>query len=448
MQHSQTFQFPKPTSLSSITPNLEVLKVLKDFKDGESNDEGEEEEPTGSGDPKAKVTEEVAAIVSKFKPIEGEDTDENDDDSTEDNEFEEPEEKPAKSAKPPKPLTERKPNTEEDGGEAGAGIEGLADIDFASVANFLSEKGLIVDIPEGFPVDEVNPSNFFELINHSLTKKASEKYDEGFTAARESIASALSVPVLDLVNFQLENANVTEEEVKAYMQGILYQEEIALLDPTDPIDAETIIRQYLQGSGDYTAEEIDGEVADLKETKKLESRATTYKPKLEYRVEQIKNSQIQERKRIADYEQRVHAEFMTALGQVLSKGVVGDVKLGKQEAEKVYSIFATDKVPVQVRGGKRVEMGYINHLIHNNMYGKERNLENLILATIILEGGKEQLRKYFAEPVRKEEITKFRSQGAASGGTNPTFKSGGKSQQSKPVTLEEKRKQFFQRKLV
>jgi hypothetical protein len=277
----------------------------------------------------------------------------------------------------------------------------------------LQEKGLIVEIPEGFPIEDVRADNFWELINHNFNKRSEETFSTGYDAARNDIASGLLPEVLEMVNFQLENPNITPEEVKLHIEHIFYQKDIANLDPTDPIEAETIIRQYLSGSGDYTTQEVDELVKEAKDLNRLEHRANQFKPKLEARLRQEVQRKQQERQELLDIEASNHEAFLAKVRGILDKGDINGVPLGSEEKSKLWGIFSNNRIPVPVPGGKTVEMGYMNFLVAKNMYSKEANYDNLLLAALILEGGTKALEKYVSAPAIKKEVTAFKTQAAS-----------------------------------
>ena len=435
--------FPKPVLTKATdffsgggvppAPIPEALDVLSKYKSDEPEETVEEEEVTGASDTPAYLKGDpgIDALLSKYTPDEEEDAEEKPAPKSEVKPTEKPTEKTSE-----KPLEENEPT------EIVENTEFVA-ADFASVANMLQEKGLIVEIPEGFPIEDVRADNFWELINHNFNKKTEETFSTGYDAARNDIASGLLPEVLEMVNFQLENPNITPEEVKLHIEHIFYQKDIANLDPADPIEAETIIRQYLTGSGEYTTQEVDDLIQEAKDLNRLEHRANQFKPKLETRLRQEVQRKQQERQEILDMEAANHQNFLTKVRGILDKGDINGVPLGSEEKSKLWGIFSNNRIPVPVPGGKTVEMNYMNFLVAKNMYSKEANPDNLLLAALILEGGTKALEKYISAPAIKKEVTAFKSQ-AASG----TFRSAPAAQPtSSKATTKPDSKSFFSRQL-
>ncbi len=424
----QQLTFPKPTLAKGDffsgggippAPIPEALDVLAKYPSSEPGEAvtdivdnvdpiGDTNEPTYlNGDPKIK--EGIDDLLGKYKAS--------------DDVIDEPAPKPKaveKTTEKSEKSKEAEVTADDDDFEPAAPVApALTSTEFveptanlAEVANMLQEKGLIVEIPEGFPIEDVRPDNFWELINHNFNKKAEETFSTGYDAARKEIASGLSPEVLEMVNFQLENPNITSDEVKLHIEHIFWQKEISQLDPSSAIDAETIIRQYLAGSGEYTSVEVDEMVQEAKDLNRLEQRASQFKPKLELRLQQEAQRKQQERSQILEMEDANHQSFLSKVRGILGKGDINGIPLGNEEKSKLWGIFSNNKIPVPVPGGKTVEMGYMNFLVAKNMYAKDANFDNLMLAALILEGGPGALEKYVSAPAIKKEVAAFKSQAA------------------------------------
>lgn len=408
-------------------PTPDVLAVTDKYKQVFEPDET----PPGDDPAQPKITtpvsdkstEEVSSITDKYKadapPVEAV-------------------EKPAfVNADEPKPEIV----TPEQGSAPSEGVAGsddsISQIPFHEVANMLQEKGLIVDIPEGFPITDVNKDNIWELIDHNITKRVVEEFDSGYEAARTDLVKSVTSETLDILNFQLTNPNASPEEVKYHIQSVVYAREIGDLDPTDPMEAEVIIRQYLEVGN--TQEEIDFQVAEAKELGKLEQRATMYKPKVEQRAQEQVAQSRQRQQQIVQLDAQRHEAFMAKVDNILKNNKILGVEIGQAERADIRGILANNRVPVPINGGQTVELGLFDYLARKNMYAADGNVENVMLASLVLKHGAKALEKYIAAPVQKEAARKFASQQASgsfsaapAAARNPT-----------PVSLEDKRKRFF-----
>jgi hypothetical protein len=239
----------------------------------------------------------------------------------------------------------------------------------------------------------------------------------------------------------MTNPNSTAEDVKEHINYIFWQKDIQALDPTDPTDAEYIVREFMKNT--HTTVEIEQELEDAKTFGRLTQKAEMYKPKLVAKIQNDLNTKVARQQQVLDMENQLQADFITKVKQVLDKGSVNNIPLGNEERSKLWGIFNSTKIPVPVPGGKTVEMGYINYLIAKKMYAQDstpEDMDSLLLAALILEGGTKVLNKYIAAPAIKQEVAKFRTQGASGGfRSTPTPT---KTQETKGAKLG-----FFDRKL-
>lgn len=317
-------------------------------------------------------------------------------------------------------------------------------VDFGTVANYFADKGLINEVPEGFDVTNVTAENFWELVDHNIKRRDDQTYAEAAEATRKDLSARLSPISIDLLNWQLANPNSTDEDVRIYMEQMLYNDSISQLEPTDLNDAETIIREFKRMEG-WGTQEIEDEIADLKTLNKLEARAQQCKPKLLQRQKAEQDKRTAEAQRIQQADEATHKQLMARVYQMLDSGKINEVPFNNEEKGKIAGILSNNRVPVKVNGGKVVELGYFDWLARKNMDPQTGNLENLALAALILEGGAKVLERYFKGPAQKAEAQKFASQVA--GGK---FKSSGTPSQSRPPQTPSvaERKAVFHRSLT
>lgn len=453
-------EFPKPIQLGStsvptdlLTPANTVIDLLKQYSDPNSDqsdddtasvEESKQTNPTSHIAQSPKDVNFVGELLNKYQNNTPEDTDTDDDEPTPSTK--EPVANDAPSAdtnsnvNPKKEVTVEKPGVNATTEEITAWAKSVP---FHEVANMLHESGVIIDIPEDFPVEDVNAENFQNLVNHNIRVVGEEKFNEGYKTAQEQLINALSPSAYEIVRFQLENPNVDEEELKIHIESILYQQDIASLDPNDLVDAEVIVRQHLSNTLPPNA--IEEEIALAKQHGFLTQRANTYKPLLEQRVHQLNKQKAQERENMVKAEQQAYNFFLEKAQDVLKGGKIHGVDIGYEDRNKLWSFLNTTKVPVPVPGGKNVDMAYPHYLLAKNIYGKDANVENLLFATMILEGGLDAVKKYLAIPVKKEEVIKFRSKSEKGIFKSSTPNPEGGNQN--PTKVEEKKKAFFSQPL-
>jgi hypothetical protein len=336
---------------------------------------------------------------------------------------------------PAEPVVPAEPTTTEPATATEEEISTSA-VPYHIIAETLREKGIISDIPEDFPVDGVNETNFVELVEHNVNKS----FNSGYEAAFTDLPGALTPETFEIVRFQLANPNASPQDVRQFTDNVLYSRDISELDPADPYDAETIVRQYLAVDND--AEEVEAQIADYKEIKKLEQWAAKYKPKVEQRAQQEIHAAKQKQMAIVQQDNAMHQEFMAKVDTVLKSGKLLGVDISAKDKARLNAIVSQNRVPVPVNGGGTAELGFAEYLLRANMYGREGKTENLLMALLVLEGGAAVVEK-LAAPVKKEAALKFEAQKAK--GTFSAAPAAQTLSQHKPKPLEERRKAFFSR---
>jgi hypothetical protein len=413
MQH-QTLTFPKASTVSTSdffsgitpTPTPSILETLDKYKTDAPN-EGEpfiDNPDSPPLDPSDTITptQDIVNLVDKYKAAPAAPT--ADASKNEPTPTAPPAQTPAQAPVAPE-IVQDAPAIEASESSSDSDIAGVP---LHEVANFLQEKGLIVDLPEGFDPGNLTQDNFWDLVSFNVEKKAAEEFDTGYETARKDITNVVSEETLEILNYQLMNPNASEDEVRVHIQQVMYVRDIKDLDPSDPADAEIIIRQYL--SSDHTPEQIEQELRDAKEMGRLEVRANMWKPILEQRANATLQQKRQRQLQTLQQDQQMHQAFMDKLDGVLKKNKIHGVDLSQEDLAKIRGIFANNRIPVQIGGGKTAELGLMDFLVRKNMYSPEGNVENLALAALILENGPKALEKYIANPVRKAETIKFASQ--------------------------------------
>lgn len=306
------------------------------------------------------------------------------------------------------------PNIE--GADDGSGEEEV--LDFAQVANLMQEKGFISEIPSTVDPGNLTIESFWEVVNHNLELKSVEEYAKGQKAGVNDLAAKMSPATVQIMQFNLDNPNATDEDTYNFVENIVYADSISKLDASNIYDAEVIIRQYLLASGEFSDAEIDSEIDSYRELDKLEAKAQALKPKLELRLKQQKEQRERAAAEVRQRETAIENHFLSRADAILKKGEIKGIPLGDEEKNLIMGVLATNNVPVQVKGGRQVEMGYLDHLTRKHRYTEEGNLEGLMLAILIMEGKDEAIKKHYATPVAKAEAAKF-----VQAAKNSTFKS-------------------------
>ena len=280
------------------------------------------------------------------------------------------------------------------------GVE-ITDDNASDIANVLLSLGHISEIPEDIDADNFGAKELKKLLSYrdnQLTSKISKDTSE---YERKRIIGKFNPLVQELASYNLDNPNADEEDIIEYLESITNVNRITSLDPTK--DAERIVREYYKSAG-FSTSETSEKIDDLVTLNKLEKEAIKVKPKLDAQAQQIVQAKHQQTQQIKEYEENLYKDLEFKTVETLNTGKIGGIDITREEAQIIYNSLMNNEVPVILKG-KQVEMGYLEALIMREKH--QGNLENVMLATLILNGGKEAINKFFAKEAKNEELERL-----------------------------------------
>jgi hypothetical protein len=265
---------------------------------------------------------------------------------------------------------------EEDQEEQEEEEESDAEDGVAGIANYLSENGLIKDVPKDIDLEDFKRDDFLKLMQHNVDL-------EGKT--------------------NLDNPNADEADIHSYVSSLMYSEDITKLTPEN--DAEKIVREYYK-SIDWDKQAVDNKVIQLVELDALQSEAKTLKPKLDVKATKIANEKAQHAQAIKDYDLSLQEQLRERVTNTLDTGKLNGVELSEEQAQFLYAATMNDDTPVTIKG-KRVEMGFAEALIRNAKYNPKSNMEDLMLGLLVIQGGKTAIEKFYKKQAKTEIAKEF-----------------------------------------
>lgn len=285
--------------------------------------------------------------------------------------------------------------------ELGKPIINEENLDVASVANFFYDNEILKGIPEGFDTNNLNLDTLKELVAFNIEQEGSDKFNLGIEEGQNNILNRISDSAYDVIRYSLGNPNTDDEDVKNYMAELVYGSSIDRLSPEIPSDAETIVRQYYQGIGDHSHDEIDSIIEGIKASGSLEKQAGVFKPKLKARIDKQKLEHDDYIIKVKAAEEHAHKQHLQKVRKVLENGIDG-LKLEISDKNTVWAALANNNVIVPVAGNKKAQLGYLESLLYKHRYTDTGNTENLILATLILEGKGDLIKKHYLKNIKAE----------------------------------------------
>ena len=134
------------------------------------------------------------------------------------------------------------------------------------------------------------------------------------------------------------------QDLKGLFQALAATEQVRELDPNDDYDQELIIRNFLQARGE-DAEDIEEEIATLRDLGSLEKKAKQYKPKLDQMQEQIVHAQLAEQEQRRQQQEQAAGAYIQNVFEALRPGEISGMKLDKKTQAFLYSGLVQPQYP-------------------------------------------------------------------------------------------------------
>lgn len=290
------------------------------------------------------------------------------------------------------------------GGSSEEIMEGVTDDNAPDIANALSSLGYISEIPEGVDLENFTSKDLKAVLDYRDSKILEAATNDVAINERRRIVGKLNPILQEAASFNLDNPNADEADILEYIESMTNVSRITSLDPEK--DSEKIVREYYKASG-FNTEDINEKLADLVQLDKLTKEATRVKPMLDDKAQSIIQAKNEQVKKIQEFEEQLQQDLHQRTLTTLNAGKIGGIDISREEASYVYNSLMNNEVPVMVKG-KQVEMGYLEALIMKQKYeGTPESLENVMLASLVLAGGKEAINKFFAKQAKTEQVEKI-----------------------------------------
>lgn len=291
-------------------------------------------------------------------------------------------------------------------------LEGLEEI-APVLASILHQKGHITELPEGVDAENFGAEDFWKTVEHNINKTAENKFVEGIQYEQKRLVEKLPNLAQDVLAYSLGD-NLDDEDVFSYMQSLVQSKELTSLNPETPGDAERIVTEYYKQAG-WKPEEISTKVNDLIQREALQGEAVFLKPKLDEQATRIAQEKVQQQRQLEEYDKKMQKDLETRVSSLLSTGKINEVPLTREEVSFLYNAAVNNEIPVRVKGGKQVEMGFAEYLVRKHKYSQEGNLQNMLLGLLVMEHGTEAIEKFVAKKARTKEVNEYTRQMKFSG---------------------------------
>lgn len=265
---------------------------------------------------------------------------------------------------------------------------------FLDTINELTTAGIIEEAYEGFDPDvEPTPEILTKLLEHNLELRDRKTLGD--------FVESVSPLTQRILSYDLNKG----ENLEGFLRTIIEENNIKSLKVENEYDREKIVRLWYNDE-DYTPEEIEEKIEELKASSLLEKEASRIKPKLDARAEAIAKKEEESQAALRKMEIQREEQFFNKVEQLVSTGKVGNLNLSKETAQKVMTLLLLNDVKVRLPQGKEVKMNYLDAEIMRHKYSSQGNPELLIQAAYLL-SDPEGFYKQFANAAKTEEVNKF-----------------------------------------
>ncbi len=272
--------------------------------------------------------------------------------------------------------------------------------EYVNIANSLADNifGGNLKPYEGFD-DTTEPT--LEVISKLIAHNVDLAKDE---AIQDFYTNDISPVTQRIIDFDLEAKD--PDEILSFMRVLVEENNIKTLSLENEFDQEKIVRTWFQNEN-WTREEVDEKVADLKTAGLLSKEATRIKPKLDQKTEEVAKKKEEGIREMKAMEQTRRQNFLGKVQNTLKTQKIGEVALTTEETKRLTAIMDSNPISVSLPNGSKTEMPYLEALIAYNRFSEKGDVETLALAALLLSDRKsfdEKYKRMFENKVTNEFV--------------------------------------------
>lgn len=264
------------------------------------------------------------------------------------------------------------------------------------------------------PLPEYTTEELWEVIDLNLEHKQKEVAEQVPVEFFEALPPEFQTAFTYLENLRGAKGGYTPQDVQHILKVVTQAVNITNLDITTEEGQEDVVRNYLAVTNYGTPEEIDEEVAAIKDRKELEKKSGQFKPKLDAIQQKNIETNLKVTEQNRKKAEKQAANWMDTVYKALEPAEIGGIKLGKKDQTELYNSLVQVSYP-SFTGQQTNEFGY---LLENKQFGKDQDLEAVFLARMILkdkEGTLNKIREQGGSIKAAEVAKKLKIEQAARG---------------------------------
>jgi hypothetical protein len=322
----------------------------------------------------------------------------------------------------------------EEEGEYSAGDEGKGrpKSDKSALASYLKEKIEAGEFAAFEDWDEKKQSLDDYLLKQS-EKSLHQMLDANWESKERDLLERTPQEFFESLPEELQYAAryVMEggQDMKSLFAALARVEQVRELDPESEDGQVIIARNYLQATNFGTPDEIEDEIANWKESNRLEKKAKDFKPKLDQMQKQQVEYQLAQQADFSRQQREAAQMYVANVGQALQKGELNGIKLDRKTQAMLYEGLTNVAYPSA--SGKATNL--LGHLLDKIQY-VEPDFELLAEVTYLLadpEGFKNNVRQQGKNTATTEIVKKLKTEQQLA--TGSSFTPGDDDEPSKPA---------------
>lgn len=268
---------------------------------------------------------------------------------------------------------------------------------YLQTINALLEEGLFDpdNLYEGFNEDvEPSPEVLKKFIEHNIQLREQQAVTELF--------EEVSPLTQRLLQYDL---NAKGQGIESFIRTLVEENNIKSLNPENEYDQEKIVRIFYKDE-DFTSQEIEEKIEDLKTAGLLSKEANRLKPKLDARAEAIAKQEEENQKMLSQIENQRKQGFFQKVEQEIKTGKVDNIPLSKEDANAIFHLLMGEDVRLKLPEGREVKMNAFEAEIFKHKYSNKGDVKLLIKAALLLTNP-DKFYKHFANEVKTKEVNEF-----------------------------------------
>lgn len=268
---------------------------------------------------------------------------------------------------------------------------------YLQTINSFLEKGIFdtENLYEGF-TDETEPSE--EVLEKFIEHNIQLREQQAVTDLFEEVSPLTQ----RLLQYDL---NAKGQGVDSFIRILIEENNIKSLNPDNEYDQEKIVRTWYKDE-DFTSQEIDEKIEDLKQAGLLVKEASRLKPKLDAKAEAIAKQEEENQKMLSQIENQRKQGFYSKVEAEIKTGKIDNIPLSREDANSILNLLFAEDVRLKLPEGREVKMNAFEAEIFKHKYSNKGDVKLLLKAALLLTNP-DKFYKHFANEVKTKETNEF-----------------------------------------